>query len=89
MLDVKGTDDKLGYTPLEHAVRKERYVVVRLLVGHKDIDVSARMRNEETALHMLCHTGDSQIVLLLLQQDSIYFNALDFGLEQSVVRCCR
>ena len=65
MLDVNVRDSR-GCTALELALRTPSNPVVRLLLSRKDNDVNIRMRNEDTALHILCRQGRIQMVQLLL-----------------------
>ena len=65
MLDVNVRDSRVC-TARELALRTPSNPVVRLLLRRKDNDVNIRMRNEDTALHILCLQSRIQMVQLLL-----------------------
>lgn len=74
-LDIKGEDNR---TPLHCAAQRDYSGLVQALLASKNnIDVNAKDKYEDTALHLAAASGRVAVVNLLLQAENIDVNAKD------------
>jgi ankyrin repeat protein len=73
--------DSLGYSLLHLAVRKADSVMVKLLLGHKCLDINRKTRDKSsfTALHEAAAGGCPSMVNLLLSKEDIDMNVKDIN----------
>ncbi|KAG0569217.1 hypothetical protein KC19_6G074200 [Ceratodon purpureus] len=54
--------DSLSNTPLHYAAQKGHIDIVRMLLGHSDVDINAENIRKETPLHLAAREGQYQVV---------------------------
>lgn len=69
--------DPKGWTPLHWTCFKGHIDVVRVLLGHNNVDVNAKTDDDYTPLHWACIHDHADVVRELLKHDKINVNIKD------------